>query len=217
MARYRGRHRAPTTTGRTLARTAIAGAVIGTPLAVAPAAHAESGGTVWDRLAQCESSGNWSINTGNGYYGGVQFSSSTWLGYGGGAYAATANLASESQQIVIANKVLAGQGWGAWPVCSVKEGLTGEPTTGGPTGGGSGSNGGSKARAHKSHKKAAVMKLPTTHPVLSKKMYTVRRGDTLTLVARRYGVSVAALKSANGLSGEDPTIQAGRRLKIPAS
>lgn len=80
-------------------------------------------GSVWDRLAQCESGGNWRINTGNGYYGGLQFSYSTWLGYGGGAYAPRADLATREQQIAIAQKTLAGQGWGAWPACSSKLGL----------------------------------------------------------------------------------------------
>ena len=78
----------------------------------------------WDAVAACESGGNWAINTGNGFYGGLQFTRSTWNGYGGGAYAATANLASRDQQIAIAQKVLVGQGPGAWPVCSVKGGLT---------------------------------------------------------------------------------------------
>jgi hypothetical protein len=71
----------------------------------------------WNAVAQCESGGNWSINTGNGYYGGLQFSESTWVAYGGGAYAPRADLASPSQQIAIAEKVLAAQGAGAWPVC----------------------------------------------------------------------------------------------------
>ena len=81
-----------------------------------------SDGSIWDRIAACESGGNWHINTGNGYYGGLQFSSSTWLGYGGGAYASRADLATREQQIAIAQKVQAGQGWGAWPVCSYKAG-----------------------------------------------------------------------------------------------
>ncbi len=81
-----------------------------------------SGGSIWDRIAACESGGNWAINTGNGYYGGLQFTSSTWLGYGGGAYASRADLASRDQQIAIAPKVQASQGWGAWPVCSAKAG-----------------------------------------------------------------------------------------------
>jgi hypothetical protein len=71
----------------------------------------------WAAVAACESGGNWQANTGNGFYGGLQFSASTWLAYGGGAYARTANLASESEQIAVADRVLAGQGIGAWPVC----------------------------------------------------------------------------------------------------
>lgn len=86
-------------------------------------APAVSSGSAWDRLAACESGGNWSINTGNGYYGGLQFSASTWLGYGGGAYASRADLATREQQIAIAEKVLDGQGWGAWPTCSRIVGL----------------------------------------------------------------------------------------------
>ena len=81
------------------------------------------GSSVWDRIAACESGGNWAANTGNGYYGGLQFASSTWLGYGGGAYAPTANLASRDAQIAIASRVQAAQGWGAWPVCSRQAGV----------------------------------------------------------------------------------------------
>ncbi|MGH3873925.1 MAG: transglycosylase family protein [Pseudonocardiaceae bacterium] len=77
----------------------------------------------WDRLAQCESSGNWQANTGNGYYGGLQFSRRTWTGHGGGAYASTANHATRSQQIAIAEKVLRTQGWKAWPACSRRIGV----------------------------------------------------------------------------------------------
>ncbi|MEW2523105.1 transglycosylase family protein [Actinacidiphila alni] len=97
------------------------------PLAVVAAggkaAAADSG--VWDRIAQCESGGNWHINTGNGYYGGLQFSASTWRAYGGGAYASTADRASREQQIAIATKVQRASGWGAWPVCSGRAGATG--------------------------------------------------------------------------------------------
>ena len=88
-----------------------------------PAAPAVTRGGVWDSIAQCESTGNWSINTGNGYYGGLQFSPSTWTAFGGGQYAATANLATREQQIAIAEKVQASQGWGAWPACTAKLGL----------------------------------------------------------------------------------------------
>jgi len=124
MARYRGRHRAPSTTGRTLARTAIAGAVISAPVIAAPAASADTGGTVWDKLAQCESTGNWSINTGNGFSGGLQFTPSTWKAFGG---AGVAHRATREQQITVAERVLAEQGWGAWPACSRKLGLHGTP------------------------------------------------------------------------------------------
>jgi nucleoid-associated protein YgaU len=81
--------------------------------------------STWDRLAACESGGNWQINTGNGFYGGLQFTASTWRAFGGGAYASRADRASRSQQIAIAERVLAGQGWGAWPACSAKLGLSG--------------------------------------------------------------------------------------------
>lgn len=86
-------------------------------------APAVAGGSVWDSLAQCESGGNWAINTGNGFYGGLQFTASTWAAYGGTAYAPTANLASREQQIDIAKKVQAGQGWGAWPACTASLGI----------------------------------------------------------------------------------------------
>lgn len=71
----------------------------------------------WDQVAACESTNNWSINTGNGFYGGLQFTYDTWLAYGGGEFAETANLATREQQIIIAERTLAGQGWGAWPNC----------------------------------------------------------------------------------------------------
>lgn len=107
-------------------------AVVGTTLLAATASVAVLGlatsagatETVWDRVAECESGGNWSINTGNGYYGGLQFSYSTWKGFGGQRYATTADRATKSQQILIAQEVLKVQGPGAWPVCSQRAGLT---------------------------------------------------------------------------------------------
>ena len=93
------------------------------PASTAPAPSAPSGG-VWDALARCESGGNWAINTGNGYYGGLQFAFSTWTGYGGTQYAPTANLATREQQIAIATKVRdAAGGYGPWPGCAAKLGL----------------------------------------------------------------------------------------------
>ena len=102
--------------------TALAVGVISSPL-VSAAPYSD-----WDRLAQCESGGNWHINTGNGYYGGLQFSQSTWSANGGTKYAPRADLASREQQIAIAERVLAAQGWGAWPACSSSLGLSSGPT-----------------------------------------------------------------------------------------
>jgi hypothetical protein len=82
-----------------------------------------SGGSVWDSLAQCEAGGNWASNTGNGYSGGLQFAASTWRSHGGGEFASSAGQASREQQIVVAERVLASSGWGAWPACSRKLGL----------------------------------------------------------------------------------------------
>ncbi|WP_280234839.1 resuscitation-promoting factor Rpf1 domain-containing protein [Nocardia cyriacigeorgica] len=123
-----GRHRKPTSTGRTVAKVAVTGAIMGTA-GVALAGNASAApDSDWDRLAQCEAGGNWAINTGNGYQGGLQFSPSTWNAHGGGEYAATANQASREQQIAVAEKVLASQGWGAWPSCSASLGLSSAPT-----------------------------------------------------------------------------------------
>jgi uncharacterized protein YabE (DUF348 family) len=85
---------------------------------------AVTGSSVWDQIAQCESGGNWHINTGNGYYGGLQFSAGTWTAYGGGAYASRADLATREEQIAVAEKVQAAQGWGAWPACTAALGLS---------------------------------------------------------------------------------------------
>ncbi|CAM3979638.1 hypothetical protein SMNI109538_23360 [Smaragdicoccus niigatensis] len=89
----------------------------------APPPAPVTGNSNWDALAQCEATGNWQINSGNGFYGGLQFTQGTWQAYGGGAYAPRADLASRDQQIAIAERVLNGQGWGAWPACSGKLGL----------------------------------------------------------------------------------------------
>ena len=87
------------------------------------AAPAVADGSVWDAIAQCESGGDWSINTGNGYQGGLQFNPGTWAAYGGTAYAPTADQATREQQIAIAERTQAAQGWGAWPACTAKLGL----------------------------------------------------------------------------------------------
>jgi LysM repeat protein len=93
------------------------GATASSAPAASPSSLPSAGGANWQAIAACESGGNWSANTGNGFYGGLQFTQSTWDAYGGGQYASSANLASASQQIAVAQRVLAGQGIGAWPVC----------------------------------------------------------------------------------------------------
>lgn len=80
--------------------------------------------TVWDQLAKCESGGNWAINTGNGYYGGLQFNAGTWLSNGGAEFAPRADLASREQQIIVAERMRAGRGFSPWPGCSTRLGLT---------------------------------------------------------------------------------------------
>ena len=183
MPRYRGRHRAPSTTGRNLARTALAGAVAGAPLfAVAPAAQAAPNST-WDRVAQCESGGRWSVNTGNGYHGGLQFAPSTWRGFGGTQFAPVAHQASRAEQIVVAERVLAKQGWGAWPVCSRKAGARGQAATV------------RSAPAKESSDASVRLSSPTTKSPAKKSpakksgaRYVVKRGDTLSAIAARSGV-----------------------------
>lgn len=105
---------------RALARVAVAGVVaVGAPLALVGTAEAASP-SIWDRLARCESGGDWNANTGNGYYGGLQFSHRTWRAFGGSGHADDAN---RTEQISVAERVLDTQGWRAWPACSRKLGL----------------------------------------------------------------------------------------------
>jgi len=110
------------------ARFVLGLAALGTASTAAllsPASAAQAKSSVnWDAIAQCESGGNWHINNGNGYYGGLQFSRGTWKANGGGKYAGTADQASRSEQIAVAERVLNSQGIGAWPVCGRKAGST---------------------------------------------------------------------------------------------
>ncbi|MFD7448763.1 transglycosylase family protein [Kitasatospora sp. NPDC059827] len=113
----RNRLRMAVVAGAAVAALPVAGLVTATSASAAPS-------STWDAVAQCESGGNWSISTGNGFNGGLQFTPSTWAAYGGTAYAPQANQATRAQQIAVAEKVLASQGPGAWPVCSQKAGLS---------------------------------------------------------------------------------------------
>jgi hypothetical protein len=166
--------------GRTRTTVVLAGAALLAPLGLLAAngnAAAADGG-VWDRIAQCESGGNWHINTGNGYYGGLQFAASTWRAYGGTAYAPTADQASRSQQIAVATKVQRAQGWGAWPTCSARAGAYGSapaaPSTGSAT---------TKAAPSTPSKTPERSTGHTTRDA-SRGDYTVRTGDTLSGIAR---------------------------------
>ncbi|MFC5027704.1 LysM peptidoglycan-binding domain-containing protein [Streptomyces sp. So13.3] len=120
------KHRRPSKFTRIAAIAGVTTAAIAVPLLGATGASAASVAT-WDAVAQCESGGNWSINTGNGYYGGLQFSQSSWEAAGGTAYAARADLATKDQQIAVAEKLLALQGPGAWACAGA-----GNLTAGGP-------------------------------------------------------------------------------------
>ncbi|MFE8941853.1 MULTISPECIES: transglycosylase family protein [unclassified Streptomyces] len=124
----KGKHRRPSKAAQVAALVGVTGVAVAAPLMTAGTASAATA-SEWDRVAQCESGGNWSINTGNGFYGGLQFTNSTWAAFGGTAYAPRADQASKSQQIAVAEKVLAGQGKGAWPSCGV--GLSGASYDGG--------------------------------------------------------------------------------------
>ncbi len=108
---------------RVLGVAVAGGASMVASMAPASTASAASG-NVWDRVAACESGGNWSISTGNGYYGGLQFSASSWRAAGGTRYASLPHRASRAQQIAAAQVLLRKQGPGAWPVCSRRAGLT---------------------------------------------------------------------------------------------
>jgi len=169
--RARGRHRKPTHHARNLGiATAPLVAII--PFANAPAAGAATTAT-WDRLARCESGGNWHINTGNGYYGGLQFSYGTWLSNGGGKYASRADRATKAEQIVVAERLLDARGWSPWPACSRRLGLDSSDAKGSPSGTAAASR--SKARTVKAK--------PVSSSRASGKVYSVRRGDTLSRIA----------------------------------
>jgi hypothetical protein len=113
MSHDKSRTRKFSTRTRALGLTAVAGALVAVPFGLTATASA-AGGHNWDAVAQCESSGNWGTETGNGFSGGLQFTQSTWNAYGGNGDPANA---SRDEQIRVAENVLAGQGPGAWPVC----------------------------------------------------------------------------------------------------
>ncbi|WP_434097716.1 transglycosylase family protein [Streptomyces mirabilis] len=118
-----GRHRRPRQAPALIVAAGVTGSAIAIPLLGATSASAADG-TTWDRVAECESAGQWSADSGNGYYGGLQISQADWEKYGGLAYASSADEASRSQQIAIAEKLLDDQGLAAWPTCGPLSGLS---------------------------------------------------------------------------------------------
>ncbi|WP_369174221.1 transglycosylase family protein [Streptomyces sp. R28] len=210
----RGRHRRyqPNRINRASLTVTAGGAGMALPLIGAGAAQAADVDT-WNKVAACESTSRWHVNTGNGFYGGLQFAQSTWEAYGGTRYAARADLASKDQQIAVAEKVLDGQGPGAWPLCSVRAGLT------------PGGDGGDTPDIHPAGtttKKTSVQDVqPQTTPQSragTAEMYTVVRGDTLSGIAESEKVKGGwrGLYAANRTAiGADPDlILPGQRLAV---
>lgn len=189
----KGKHRRPSKAVRAITLAGVAGAAVAAPLFAAGNASAATA-SQWDAVAQCESGGNWSINTGNGFYGGLQFTNSTWAAYGGTAYAPRADLATKAQQIAIAEKVLAGQGKGAWPVCG--KGLSSTPYTGAAA---TAPSSGTKTTAHSTTQQASrsaarpAPRKTVTTPAGQKVAkgdgeYKVVKGDTLSAIAEKHHV-----------------------------
>ena len=182
---YRGKHRKMSAATRTVARVAIAGIAVGAPLAIAAT---PASATNWDAIAQCESSGNWNTNTGNGYYGGLQFSQSTWKAYGGTGSAANA---SRDEQIAVAERVLQGQGINAWPVCGKKGGGSSAPKATGNTTKKVTPKKSTTAPAPKKAASAPAPAAPAATGVSSSNPagdYTVVAGDTLSKIAKQFNV-----------------------------
>jgi resuscitation-promoting factor RpfA len=215
----RGRHRRARNRTRTvgLAAAPLAAAI---PFAMTSPAQAATSNT-WERLAGCESGGNWHINTGNGYYGGLQFSDGTWDGNGGDKYAPRADLATKDEQMLVAEKVLDARGWSPWPACSSRLGLDGSDAKGQPTadGGQASSPKQATTRAANNREDAQAAsrgkhrKAPPSHAI-----YVVRRGDTLSGIATAKRVSggwAHLYKINKSTIGSNPgLIRPGQRLSL---
>ncbi|HEY3873132.1 MAG TPA: transglycosylase family protein [Actinocrinis sp.] len=192
-----GHRKAKTSRTRKIAAGAlIAGVGVAVPLGAAATASASTDSVNWSAIANCESGGDWSIDTGNGFYGGLQFTESTWLAYGGGSYAQYPNQASESDQIAVAENVLAGQGIGAWPVCGANAG-SGTDYSGSNTSGSSGSSSSSSSNDSSSSSQDTSSSSSSTGSTSGSSSssssggnsYTVASGDTLSTIAQKLGVS----------------------------
>ncbi|MEU6736613.1 transglycosylase family protein [Streptomyces physcomitrii] len=227
----KGKHRRPTVFNRTtrvVTLAGVAGAAIAAPLVTSGSASAATA-SEWDKVAQCESGGDWSINTGNGFYGGLQFTNSTWAGYGGTQYAARADQATKEQQIAVAEKVLAGQGKGAWPSCGV--GLSSTPYGGGaPQSGAQQESKPAEQRSSRSEERPAPAK--KAEPKAEKKTvttptgkkvakgdgeYKVVEGDTLSEIAADHKVKggwAELFKLNDDIVDEADLIYPGQQLHL---
>lgn len=181
--------------------TMITGAVLGAGAVPAGAAPVP----VWDRVAACESGGNWHINTGNGYYGGLQFSAGTWRAHGGDAYASRADLASKGAQITVAERVLNTQGPGAWPVCGPRAGLSrGQNAPSVYTG------------TTAPHNRSQARTRAHSASVVSGRSVTVVPGDTLSGIAEQHGTTWQRLYALNRSAVPDANlIYPGQVLRLP--
>jgi resuscitation-promoting factor RpfA len=205
-----GRHRAPRRPGRLgragLALVAAGAPVIPAALLAAPAAHAE---TDWDALAECESGGDWSINTGNGFGGGLQFTDSTWSAFGGSGQPEDAGRA---EQIRVAERVKAEQGMNAWPTCSRKTGQTDDSPNSSVPSGSSGSSESSESSSEASESAGDEDSESTETRTVSDTgssgagSYTVKAGDTLSSIAAAHGASWRSLAQANPDIATDPDL-----------
>ncbi|MGG5173862.1 transglycosylase family protein [Pseudarthrobacter sp. J1763] len=228
------------TTLRTAARRSLAVAAVATAGVglAGTAANAATPTNTWDQIAQCESGGNWSINTGNGYSGGLQFSPETWAAYGGTGNAADA---SREQQIAVATKVQAAQGWGAWPSCTAQLGISGAapaagtapastttvqsaPVQSAPVQSAPVQQAAAPAQAV-APAQSAVQAAPAqaakhvAQVPLSGKTYTLKAGDTLSKVADKLEIKGGwqLLADANADTISDPNLVfAGQVLQLPA-
>ncbi|TNB74569.1 LysM peptidoglycan-binding domain-containing protein [Arthrobacter sp. BB-1] len=204
--------------GATVAAISAAGLALS-----ATAANATTSTSTWDALAQCESGGNWAINTGNGYSGGLQFSPTTWAAYGGTGSAADA---SREQQIAVAEQVQASQGWGAWPSCAAQLGLSGGATgavQAAPVQSAPGQAAPVQAAPVQAAQSAPVAQAPAAKHVtavaLSGETYTLQAGDTLSIVAEKLGVQGGwqHLADANLDTIADPNLVfEGQVIQLPA-
>jgi LysM repeat protein len=203
----------------------ITGVVVAAPVAGLVTATTASAASVstWDAVAQCESSGNWAANTGNGFYGGLQFTPSTWAAFGGTQYAASADQATQGQQIAVAENVLASQGPGAWPVCGPQAGLTaGGAAADVSTASSSSNTASSDSSSSSSQSSAPAQSAPaqSSTPVQSStpaqsstgsgSSYTVQSGDTLSGIAAAHGINWHTLYTEN-----ESTIGADVNLILP--